>query len=99
MHNDDWPEGQVPTEWVDLEVHKMRCMATVSGQMAHFVADLVFVSGDAYAVFEWADYESGHSVPDITVKLERRHLHPLPEQWAPVRWMYELPIDDPRHLH
>ena len=98
-HDADWPEGMVPPEWANPTVHKMRCLGTIGGKTAHFEADLVFINEAAYAVFEWNDYQDGTNIPAEVVLLDRIHLHPLPESWAPVRWLYEFPIEDPRRLN
>lgn len=98
-HRTDWPDGKAPTEWVNPEVHTMRCTASIGGRNAIFDADLVFVSGCPYAVFEWDEYEGGMAIPSTVVQLDPQFLKALPESWAPVRWLYEMPLEDPRRLH
>ena len=98
-HDEEWPEGMAPPEWVNPQVHRMRCLGVVGGRTAHFEADLIFIGGNPYAVFEWNDYEDGTNIPGEVVPLDMRRLHPMPDSWAPVRWMYELPIEDPRKMN
>lgn len=78
----------------------MRCIARIADKFGHFEADLVFINGAPWAVFEWTEYTLDNvSVPAEVVRLDPARLHPLPESWAPVRWMYELPLEDPRKLN
>lgn len=64
------------------------------GVTVGFVAtDLAYIDGIPTLVFWWQG-QSDLPAPDATVPLEAQYLHEL--NWPQAKFMYELPIDDPR---
>ena len=43
--------------------------------------------------------DSKTSDPAAAVRLDLALLDPMPPSWAPVRWMYRQPLEDPRKLN
>lgn len=79
-----------------MEVHKCRHILLRAGQnVGHCVSDLVFLEGVPHIVIEWEDRPAGQH-PAVTVKLDPEKLHPL--NWPEVKYLYELPVEDPRSL-
>lgn len=60
--------------------------------IGHFATDLVYIGEVPTLVFEWQP--DGQPAPNSTAALNRQYLHEV--NWPQARWMYEIPIHDPR---
>ncbi len=79
-----------------MEVHKCRHTLTRAGQnIGHCDSDLVFIDGVPHLVIEWEDRQDGPH-PAVTVKLDPEKLKVL--DWPGVKYLYEMPVEDPRRL-
>jgi hypothetical protein len=64
-----------------------------SNSLGHFATDLAYIDGHPTLIFEWKDTPNG-SIPIYYVKIDARYLHEI--NWPQAKYMYELPVDDPR---
>ncbi len=58
--------------------------------------DLIFIDGQPFVVLEWTQPEGRHP-PTVTAPLDPAHLQELPG--PPGRFLYDLPVVDPRTRH
>lgn len=81
-----------------MDVTKMRCTVIRAGaNVGHFVADLIFIDGHPYAVFEWQTNLDGGQDPIHMVALDPNILQEV-TGWGEITHLYEIPVEDPRKL-
>lgn len=81
-----------------MDVTKMRCTVLRAGvNVGQFDADLIFIDGRPYAVFEWQISLDGSQTPIHMVALDPSLLQYL-IGWGEITHLYETPVEDPRKL-